>query len=31
MMAEHRRAGGAVLAATHQAIALPGAGEVRLG
>jgi heme exporter protein A len=31
MLAEHRRAGGAVLAATHQAVALPGAGEVRLG
>ena len=30
-MAEHRRQGGAVLAATHQPIDLPGAVEVRLG
>ena len=30
-MAEHRRAGGAILTATHQPIDLPGAVEVRLG
>ena len=30
-MKEHRRGGGAVLAATHQPIDLPGAAEVRLG
>ena len=30
-MAQHRRAGGAILAATHQPIDLPDAAQVRLG
>ncbi len=30
-MAAHRAAGGAILAATHQPLGLPGAQEVRLG
>lgn len=31
VLAEHRAAGGAVLAATHQPLALPGAQMVRIG
>jgi heme exporter protein A len=31
VMADHRRAGGAILVATHQPIHLPDAAEVRLG
>ncbi len=31
LLAAHRAAGGGVVAATHQDIALPGAGQLRLG